>query len=291
MDYIDFHNKVIQNLQSESLKNAINESGQIYVPIELFKIIYDYIDKYNNRINFLKDLALIIDDEKLKEYINYCVEWLSDKFVEFKRSSDDYIYELIIKETPETGSERFMCKSFSSALDLIDEYYKIYDFEPDEQAFYEIIKHRVFTGSMDEVRDFSGSCVLDYQKNFCKVIFPNEPDYYSCDGVCFECERQCITNVSIKFPDFIKYKDLVKYQSYNKCIKYGICLDELEYQGEDCYIVPLDCFALRYNKFEKAHDFHKHIPFPYIEKASETDLSNDNKKIYRDYLLYLDDKQ
>ena len=46
MDYIDFHNKVIQNLQSESLKNAINESGLIFEPIELFKIIYEYIDKY-----------------------------------------------------------------------------------------------------------------------------------------------------------------------------------------------------------------------------------------------------
>ena len=227
-------------------------------------------------------------DDNLKDYINYCVEWLENKFDEFKRSSNDYIYELNIKETPETGVERFICKSFNSALDLIDEYYKIYDFEPDIKAFYEIIKHKVFTGKIDEVRDFCGSCILDYQKNICEVTFSNEPDYYGCDGACFECEHQCITNINIKFPDFIKYKDLVKYQSYNKSIKYGICLDEPECQGEDCYIIPLNCFALRYNNFDKANDFHEHIPFPYIEKAAEKDLSNEYKKIYREYLLYLD---
>ena len=290
MVYIDFHNKVIQNLQSESLKNAINESGLIFEPMELFKIIYEYIDKYDDRIVFLKDLASIIDDEKLKDYITYCIEWLENKFEEFKCGSNDYIYELQIKETPETGAERFICKSFNSALDLIDEYYKIYDFEPDTQAFYEIIKHKVFTDSIDEVRDFCGSCTLDYQKNICEVTFPYEPDYYSCDGVCFECECQCIINVSVKFPDYIKYKDLVKYQSYNKSIKYGICLDEPECQGEYCYIIPLDCFALRYNNFDKAHEFHKHIPFPYVEKVSEIDLSNEYRKIYREYLLYLDEK-
>ena len=288
MEYVDLHNIVIQKLKSESLKNAIEKENVVFAPIELFKIIYEYIERYDDKISLLKQMLLVIDDEEIIAYTRYIIGWLEGNFYEFKSNSTDCIFEIHIKESPETGVESYICNSFCSAINLIAEYYKKYDFRPNVRAKYEIVKRKIYDSDISVIEDFIGSCTLDYQKNICDVCFREDPDYYKCDGVCFECDRICITNIDINFPVFTGFKDLVKYQDYNRGIKYGICWDEPEFQGEECYIIPLDSFALRYHNFDKAHDFHKHIPYPYVEKADESDLTNEDKNIYREYLLYLD---
>ncbi len=289
MDYIGFQKMVIEKIKSVSLKNAIKKENTIFQPIELLKIIYEFVEKYNDRLFLLKKMLSVVDDEKMVSYISFIVDDMENSLKKLQSVNSNCIFELHIKDTPDSYDESYICNSFNSAIALIDEFYKEYSFAPNKRARFKIIKRKIYDSKCDSFEeDFIISCSLDYNKNICDICCKGDADFYHCDGICFECNLLCMTNINIKFPTFVGYKDLVQYQDLDGSINYGISWDDPEFQGEECYIIPLDCFALRYRNFDKAHDFHKHIPYPYVEKANESDLIDEYKIIYNEYLTYLE---
>lgn len=289
MDYINFQKIVIEKIKSVSLKNAIRNDKTIFQPIELLKIIYKFIEKYEDRVFLLKKMLSVVDDEKMCSYINFIIDELENNLQKLQGDNSNCIFELHIKDTPDSYDERYICKSFNSAIVLIDEFYKEYSCTPDTRARYEIVKRKIYDSSCDSFsEDFIISCSLDYNKNICDICSEQNGYFYQCDGICYECDLLCMSNINIRFPAFVGYKDLVRSQDIAGSVNYGVAWDDPENQGEECYIIPLDCFALRYGSFDKAHDFHEHVPYPYVEKAYESDLTDEYKNIYNEYMKYLE---
>lgn len=289
MDYVDFQKIVVEKIKSVSLRKTIENEKTIFQPIELLKIVYDFVEKYDSRLFLLKTMLSVIDDQNMHSYIKFLINELENGLQQLQRNGSEYIFELHIKTSPNAYDERYICNSFSSAISLIDEFYKEYSLKPSESAKYKIVKRKIYDSNKDKFdEDFAGSCTLNYQKDICEMCIPCQTNFQNCDGICFECERLCMTNTDIRFPSFVGYKDLVKYQDTDGSIKYGVCWDIPDFQDEECYIIPLDCYALMYRSFDKAHDFHQHIPYPFVEKATLSDLTNEDKIIFNEYLNYLE---
>lgn len=289
MHYNDFQKMVIGKIKSDSLKNAIKKQNTVFSFIEIMKIICEYVEEYADRIYLLKKMLSVLDDEKIYSYVNFVIDWMENSFQQLKQDSPDCIFELYIKYKSDSFNERYLCDSFNSAISLIDEYCEEYSYKSTEHIVYKIVKRKIHNSSNDAFdEDYMGSCTLNFHKKICSVFFYQEARYYECDGMCCKCDRLCMTNVEIQFPAFIGYQDLVRYQDFEGRIKYGISFDDGSFQCEVCYIIPLDCEALLYNYFEKAHDFHKHISYPYVEKISESELPEKYKRIYKEYFKYLE---
>lgn len=260
--------------------------------IELCKIVCEYVEKYEDRLFLLNEMLSVVNDEELLTYLKFLIHEEEFELKAIQNDDTGYVYELHIKETPDSYDERYLCNSYQSALNMIDEFYKEYDSDENESSRYEIVKRKIYDSRTDSFEeDFYGKCTLNYERKICEVFYhkPNN-SIYDCDGFCFECDRLCIHNVSIKFPPFVGYKDLVRYIDYDGKVKFGVSLDEPECQAEECYIIPLDCFALRYKNFEKAHDFHEHTPYPQVERANVDELCDEEAEAYKAYLVYLEEK-
>lgn len=62
MKILDFQNKVIKYLKSESLKNAISFSDKRFTEIELCKIICFYVEQFEDRVNLLTEMLSIVSN-------------------------------------------------------------------------------------------------------------------------------------------------------------------------------------------------------------------------------------
>ncbi len=289
MNYVDFQKIVVEHIKSVSLKKAVEKEQTVFQPVELLKIIYDFVEKYDSRLFLLKTMLSVVDDENICSYINFLIDELESGLQQLQCNVPDYVFELHIKNTPDAFDERYICKSFSSAVSLIDEFYNEYSLKPDVSAKYEIVKRKVYDSDKDKFgEDFAGSCTLNRNKEICGMTVRSERNFHNCDGMCFKCERLCMTNTDIRFPAFVGYKDLVRYRDTDGSIHYGVNWDNVGFQGEEGYIIPLDSFALMYRNFDKAHDFHKHIPYPFVDKAELSDLTDENRAVYNEYVAYLE---
>ncbi len=224
----------------------------------------------------------------MHEYVNFYINKMITDLDLHKKCDERCVFELKIKETPDSYEECYLCCSFESALKCIDEFYNEYGSKENQLSSYEIVKRKVYDADKDRFdEDFISSCTLNSERVICDVV-PQDTSWHhtDCDGLCANCRELCINNIDIHFPDFIKYKDLVKYVNYDKLMKYGISTSK-DNDDESCTIIPIDCFAMRYRNFDKAFDFHIHIPYCYVETADVSELSDEKAGIYYQFLDFL----
>ena len=172
---------------------------------------------------------------------------------------------------------------------MISLFYEDYGEEENELSKYEIVKRKVFSNHDLFDEDYIASCTLNNKREIC-VIDVNGINSYSnvCDGCSSEaCNRLCINNVDINFPRFAWDKDIVMYLDYDGKKRYGVYLENMSGIKEEYYIIPLDCMAMKYRIFERDFYSHEHIEAPFIERIEWSDIPEDIKNIYQEYLEFL----
>lgn len=289
MNFSDLQALAVSKVKSASFKDAINKEKTIFTPVELCKFIYEYVEMFDDRIYLFREMKSVTEDVQLRDYIAFLIDNMETQMDFFKKQDPEFIFELHIKDTPDSYDERYICNSFDSAIRMIDEFCKEYECDKNAISRYIIKKRKIYNGSSDHFdEDFRGGCSLNSGKKICKFYPYESVNYHNCDGMCCKCNRLCIMNITISFPVFTGYKDLVRFYDSQGKSRYGVCLDDADIREEVCYIIPLDCFALRYHFFEKVHDFHMHIPYPYVEKVNDAELNEEEQKIYKEYTAYLE---
>lgn len=120
MEYKELQNIVISLIKSDSLKKVIKQTEKIFEPIELVKIAFDYAASYDQRLNLLELMKINITEKRLKEYIEQLIKIQKQIYIKFMIQDEKYVYELHIKENPNSYDERYLCDSYSSAIEMID---------------------------------------------------------------------------------------------------------------------------------------------------------------------------
>ena len=274
---------VIDTIKSKSLKRAIEKSNKQFSIMELVKIAFNYTD-YKQRIKLLTLISESINEKEIKKYISDVIKQQNDMYNEFVKKSGNCVYELHIKQTPDSYDERYLCESYESAREMISLFYKEYEEKETELAKYEIEKRRIFVENGNFEEDGLGLCTLNHKREICRL------DVYgmnSCEQLCDNCSKLCISNVSIKYPRFASNFDIVKYTEKNGAKHFGVYLEGINDYDEEYYIIPLDCIAMKYHIFERDFYNHIHIEAPFVERADFKELPEDMKNTYKKYIDYL----
>ena len=289
MEYKELQKIVVRLIKSDSLKSEIQKTNTVFKPIELVKIVFNYADSYDQRLNLLSLIKITIDDEILKEYISRLIETQKEIHKKFLQNDKNCVYELHIKEKPTSSEEKYLCDSYSSAVKMIDLFYEEYESNENELSKYGITKRKVFSSGDKFDEDYVGNCKLNHKRELQKVDIDGINSYANiCDIICSdECKILCISNTDISFPRIAKNLDVVEYSDYSGKKHYGVFLENSGDPKEEYYIIPLDCTAMKYHRFERDFYNHEHIDAPFVEKISFDNLPDDIQEIYKGYIEYL----
>ena len=285
---------ILRLLPSRALREKIREVGYEFTEQELLFILYEYAPTFDERMTLLERFAETASPE-IGETARLIVAWQRRLFDAFRVLGEGEVYELHIKDTPESYDETYLCGSYEAALRYIDLFYEEFDSaEKGDSTRYRIEKRRIYGGKPDEAfdEDYLAECVLDQHKQVLTVEDHADRSPYGL-GFCEEqecdtCQKLCIRDSScVVFPNFVKNLDLVRFTDYTGAVRYGVNF-QWDDGPADCLCVdPLDSFAVRYHFFKNAGDAHQHPPLPLVEPASAEELSEEMRRDYFAFLEYL----
>ncbi len=290
MEYQELQNIVVRLIKSNSLKVMIQKTNKSFEPIELVKIAFNYAESYDQRLNLLSLIKANINDDSLKKYITQLIEVQKEIHIKFLQNMENCVYELHIKENPDSYDEKYLCDSYSSAIKMIDSFYEEYGNGENELSKYEIEKRKIFNCSDKFDEDYVGNCKLNYKREIQEIDIDGVNSYANiCEACCSdECNILCINNIDIAFPRFAKNLDIVEYSDYDGKKHYGVYLENMCNVKEEYYVIPLDCTAMKYHHFERDFYNHMHIEAPFVEKVKIDDIPANIQDVYKNYIDYLE---
>jgi len=283
MKYYELYNQVLDLLPSKDLKQAIANHHTVLKPIELVKIIEGYAKSFDHRIILLEGLKDCTDDRAVIEFIERQIQYHLNSRAKFVSEDDGSVFELLIKETPDSYEEHYLCTSISAAMRYIPLFFQEYECAPNVDTYFEIKKRKII-GEHDAFQeDYIASCYLNDKA---------EPLTYGacgikrnyCDGRCFDCNQTCIYNIQIGFPIFLDNLALVRYKTGNKH-SYGIHLNNIT-DDDTIYVLDLANEVMVYKDFKNDFYAHEHIDAPLVEKVDLQDVPDDIRKTYEAYVSY-----
>lgn len=286
-------NEIIELLPSAELKAKIKETNHRFKESELLEIIYTYAPTFDTRLDLLGRFAEIASHDisaLAKTYIEY-----EQKSLEcFMGATDGFVYELHIKESPESWEETYLCASYKDALICIDRFYEAYaDVEAREtsKTRYKILKRKIFSESENFDEDTYAEMILGQNK----VILEVSDHKISFEEFCIETKGICPPdNDEIRFPCFAANHTLVKYPDHEGKIHYSICLCHSLFENrcdgfaDYLYVLPMDSTTIRDHRFDNNFLDHDHIAAPLVSFASPDELDETMKKNFFDFLAYWD---
>ena len=286
-------NEIIELLPSADLKAKIKETNHQFKESELLEIIYTYAPTFDARLDLLGRFAEIASPD-ISALAKAQIEYEQETFARFIEASENVVYELRIKTTPDDWEENYLCASYNAALVCIDRFYEEYadiNVKETEQTRYKILKRKIFSESDKFDADAPSECVLGPNKTVLEVSdFQNYFENF--------CEEKGICppdSDDVMYPCFAKDLALIKYADGEEIEHFGVTLC-----GTSCkkncglidylYVLPLDGTTIRNHRFEDDFYDHDHIALPKVTLASPDDLDETMKKNYLDFVAYWSSK-
>ena len=280
-------NEIIELLPSTELKAKIKETNYQFKEIELLQIIYRYAPTFDTRIDLLERFSSVAESDVAalaKAYIKYEL----DSFSYFTEATDDCVYELCIKDTPEAYEEKYLCSSYEAALTCIDRFYEEYESsQKTEKSRYTITKRKVFSENDTFEEDAYAECVLGANKTVLEVSDYRNPVDCDSEASCSECKEICPFRCDdVSFPCFAHNYAVIKYKDYNGLEHFGvnICSGNCNGMAQELYVIPLDSSEMREHRFDADFFDHEHIELPLATLASPDDLDEVMRKNYFDFV-------
>ena len=269
MDRQKLQQEVLSCVWSADLKNYVQKHNYIFRSTELLSMAYHFAPTFSERLRLLQLLADFAPE--VSEFAARCVRFQNDCFAQFCQHGENEVYELRIKEEPDAYEERYLCASYQAALDMIDGFYREYDFAPKKDtARYVIAKRKVLQSEDAFQEDTLQECELGAGKILISAeIWREENDPKN------EME-------DVEFPSFIPHLSAVRYRKGDNSICRGVCLAGDTFPSDSCYVIPLEDEMLKSRDHEKhlGSHWHEHIPGPNIEVLPVEDLTDEEKSDY-----------
>ena len=286
------YDQVIELIPSNCLKCAIKENQFPLSDITLLSTAYRCAPDYETRLKYLE----LLRDQftgKIKEYADSLITSERNMLKGFYEDYPDAIFELHIKESPNSYDEKYLCASIESALKIIPMFYKEYECTENELSRYKIVKRRVFSGADNELfsEDWLGDAVF-LPGN---ILYSVDAEEYrlndNCSHDCLECDG-CLDCNAGEYPCFTKNGDAVEFIDLLDLSKhFGVVLQNDNDPVNELYIIPLDSERIRYHDFENVFYAHEHCYAPFVEKISPDQLPEKIRKDYFAFLQFINDEK
>lgn len=282
MNKIDIQQQIVSRFWSESLKKHIAETGHVFSDEELLGLVWHFVPEYQERLRLFELIAKHIP--AVSEHARLCMDFMETSLARFKQYGAGEVYELRITDQDDL-EERYLCDSFETALKMIDGFWEEYDFSHETPTTeYTIVKRSILRADDSFREDELGRCELGPGK----VLLSAEVDevsceYRPCDGNCMECEKTLAFCMDILFPPFLPNLSLVKYRNLGK-IEYGITFEPRRNNlADSVYIMPLG------GRTDPDWWDHDHVYHPYVDIASEEELTAKQKEEAATLRAFLED--
>jgi len=299
----EIENKILEATCSKSLQTAILKSKFEISDFDLLILTYRHAPDYDTRLNLLHLIKDNSKDSATKERAIKCIAFETEKLRRFIESEENCVFEVKIKETPNTWEERYLAKTFNGALKKVEYFCQYYECSKmDINSRFGIVKRKV----IDEIKledfgeDWRGEATYNGKSTLLNVLYEDLKTEILNDGVkcefdkcdCGNCKQPCFTSKMPKLPQFLKNLDIVCFNDYYGMKQYGVVFvfDINNNDSDDCaYCIPLDkeriCNRTIKSKkafFEKLiSGLHEHVEYPRIDVIKATDLPNDVQKAYQ----------
>ena len=284
--------EIIGLLPSKDLKAEIKKTGHRFTEAQLLQIINKYAVTFDERISLLERFSKQASPE-ISKVAKILISGHKEALQKFCDNSEGFIYELHIKETPRLADERYICASYESALECIDRFFERYadiDAKETEKTVYRIFKRRVFESGDGFEEDTYAECVLGAGKMLLSVDDYENEAPCDTDEECSSCPVVCSHWFEeLMFPCFAFDKAIVKYSDYDGRERFGICLcggEKCDMLAESLYIIPMDCDAIYYQRFEDVQNYHNHIDLPLAELADVDELKETDRNNYLNFIKW-----
>ena len=213
--------KVLQVIKSKALLDSVKQSNHKFSELELISIAYYFSDTHEQRLNLLKEISVKCKTEA-KILADKCIKYLEDSLNAFINPQKDAVYEVHIKDDPQSYDERYLCKTYNGALKIIELFHKCYECESEITDISRFTIYKRLCKDYDTVDEFDedelGCCELG--KGFIiKSVDFWEYHYSNCDKKCEECTDLCLQNITVQYPKFLNEYDIASYINYDLSIQ------------------------------------------------------------------------
>lgn len=281
-----FYEKIIELIPSESLKRAIRDTGYRLSDLTLLSTLFYCAPDFDSRVEYLR-LAREHFEGEVGEYAGRLLRAETDKHDAYFKDDPLAVFELHIKETPDSFGETYLCDSFDSAMKMIPLFYGEYGGEESDSTRYSVVKRRVFSNAPGRAfsEDYLGRAdllpgMILYSVDSCRHDAAEE-----CSHLCFECDGICLCCGDVRYPLFTEDCDAVWYRGFDGAMHFGVVRVWDDAPANECYVIPLDSEWIRHHDFENVTYAHQHIPCPYVEKLAPDQLPEGMRD---DYYAYMD---
>ena len=265
---------------SAGFRRYVSDHNHTFSDAELLSIAYNYAPNYDERLRLLQLLEKFAPD--VSEFALRCVHFQHECLERFCQHKENEVYELRIQDDPEAYEERYLCANYQTALDLIDGYYREYDFVSEQDCVrYVITKRKVLQPTDAFQEDEVQQCILGAGKVVLSAeIWRSENDPKHELAV-------------VEYPNFIPHLSAVRYQKEDHTIGRGVCLAEGIGLTDAFYVIPFDQEILRSREYEDhlGNHWHEHIPGPCLEVCPLEDLTEQEKCDYLAFIAYWKQKE
>ena len=290
-----FAEEIVSLLPSNDLKAEIRKRNHKFSEEELLQIAYTYAPTFYERISILerfsknasRDLSALA-----RTYINY----EKDNLKRFTENASGFIYELLIKTTPDSYEEKYICETYDDAIACIDCFYEEYkdvDAKETSKSRYRIIKRRIFKKDSPFEEDAYAECVLGANKKVIEVSDYRNPADCDLDIMCGECKKNCPRrHIDVIYPCFVANHSIIRYHDYEgrECFGVNLCSEkECDGLSTELYIIPLHSSVIREHMYDTDFYDHEHVELPNAELAAPEDLDETDKKNYYSFIAYLNE--
>lgn len=281
--------EIIELLPSVELKAKIKETNHQFKENELLQIIYRYAPTFDIRIDLLERFSRIAEPD-VSELARAYIKYEQENFSRFIEAPEGFVYELCIKDTPNSYEEKYLCSSYQSALVCIDRFYEEYstiNTKETPESRYKIIKRKVFSKNDKFEEDSYAECVLGAEKTVLEVSDYRNPADCDSEIMCSECKEICPRRCDdVSFPCFVHNYAVIKYRNYEGVEQFGvnICLGDCDKIAQELYVIPLNSSEIREHRFDAEFFDHEHIELPLATLASPDDLDETMRKNYFDFV-------
>jgi hypothetical protein len=272
--------EILSVIPSESLKRHLKAADYCPSDQDLLNIAFHYAPDYDTRLRLLQGLEQTTSGA-VREYTARVLEMQRRILADFCRPADDAVFELHIKDTPDAWDERYLCRTYESAVGCIALFYKEYEgvSGETEASCYRIVKRRIRSEGEPFAEDALGEMILlPGQKLYSVDLYDEAHDFREGDGVAIDPWETL-------FPNDIGHGDAVKcMEPATGKTFYGVAYRFDEAQIDSCYVLPLTDRTLNEADLEHLHDAHDHVLMPLVEQIDASALP---EKLKENYQLYL----
>ena len=286
-------NEIIGLLPSGNLKEKIKSTNHQFTESELLQIIYNYAPTFYEKLSMLERFSATASSDVAALAKAY-IEYEQNNYNRFVAEDSGFIYELHIKETPDSHDECYICASYKAALVCIDRFYEEYasvDAKETEKTKYKITKRKIFFEENKFEEDTYAECILGTNKVILEISDCNASSECELDTLCSECNEICPYRCDeLKFPCFACGYAIIKYLDDEDKEQFGVSIcwdDSCNGLGEEFYVIPLNSQSIREQRFDDNFYEHQHIPLPLATLAKLDDLDENMRKNYLAFVKWL----